>query len=60
MFEDDFYDLISKHENHWFIVKMSQIIIYEPSIVLVAIENWNDVSWKFNLSLDCIELTLVL
>ncbi|CAF0916423.1 unnamed protein product [Rotaria sordida] len=57
--EDDFHNLVLEHENHWFIVKMGQIIIYEPSIILVAIRNWNNPDWKHGLSWDCIELTIV-
>jgi hypothetical protein len=59
MSADDFRYRLVEHENHWFIVKIGQIIIYEPSIVLVAVRNQNDTSWKSHLSWDCIELTLV-
>ena len=59
MSENDFHHLLSEHENRWFVRKMGQILIYEPSIVLVAIRNWNDTRAKSNLSWDCIELTLV-
>jgi len=59
MSKDVLFYLLIEHENRWFIVKMGQIIIYEPSIVLVAIRNWNDTNRKANLSWDCIELTLV-
>jgi hypothetical protein len=59
MSEDDFHTLTSKHEDRWFVIKMGEIIIYEPSIILVGIRNWNETNWKSNLSWDCIELTLV-
>jgi hypothetical protein len=57
--ENDFRDLHPEHGNHWFLVKMGQTIIYEPSSILVAIRNWSNGSWKGGLSWDCIELAIV-
>ncbi|CAF2312670.1 unnamed protein product [Rotaria sp. Silwood2] len=59
MSEDDFHNLVLQHEDRWSIVKMGQTIIYEPSIVLVAIRNWSNPNWKYGLSWDFIELTIV-
>ncbi|CAF0725230.1 unnamed protein product [Rotaria sp. Silwood1] len=59
MSADDFDNLVLEHQHHWFIIKMGQTIIYEPSIVLVAIRNWNNPNWKYGISWDFIELTIV-
>lgn len=56
--DDDFRTLAITHGDRWFVVKMGQIVIYEPSNVLVAIRNWNNPSWKHGLSWDCIELAI--
>jgi len=57
--DDDFRTYALEHGNQWFSVNMGQIIIYEPSTVLMAIRNWNNGSWKSGISWDCIELKLV-
>ncbi|CAF1999288.1 unnamed protein product [Rotaria magnacalcarata] len=57
--EDDFYNPILQHQDCWWIIKMGQTIIYEPSTVLVAIRNWDNHERKYGLLCDCIELTLV-
>jgi hypothetical protein len=57
--ENDFRNYSLKYGNHWFIIKMGQIVIYELSTVLIAIRNWNDRNWKSGVSWDCIELKFV-
>jgi hypothetical protein len=57
--ENDFRPYALEHGNNWFIMNMGQIIIYEPSIVLVGIRNWINGNWKSGISWDCIELKLV-
>jgi Holliday junction resolvase len=59
MCENDFREKTLEHGSGWFTVKIGQVIIYEPSIVLVAIRNWNNGWWKSGISWDCIEITLV-
>ena len=57
MSDQDFRDHVLSHGNRWFLVKMGQMTIYEPSTVHVAIRNWIDGSWKSGIAWDCIELT---
>jgi hypothetical protein len=57
--ENDFRTYALEHRNQWFLVNMGQIIIYEPSTVLMGIRNWNNGNWKSGISWDCIELKLV-
>jgi len=57
--DSDFRNYILEHSNRWFSITMGQIIIYEPSLVLMGIRNWNDGSWKSGISWDCIELKLI-
>jgi hypothetical protein len=57
--DSDFRNYILEHTNRWFSITMGQIIIYEPSLVLMGIHNWNDGSWKSGISWDCIELKLI-
>ncbi|CAF0909943.1 unnamed protein product [Adineta ricciae] len=59
MIDEDFQNLLHQYGDNWFTVNMTQTIIYEPSIVLIAIRNWNNRLWKRDLRLDCIELTIV-
>jgi hypothetical protein len=57
--DNDFRTYVLEHGNQWFSVNMGQIIIYEPSKVLMGIRNWNNGYWKSGISWDCIELKLV-
>ena len=59
MFGNDFCNLIHEHEYWRFVVKMGQFIIYELSTVLVAIRNWSNSDWQYDLSWDSVELTTV-
>jgi hypothetical protein len=56
--EHDFQNYGLEHGDQWFLVNMGQIIIYEPSKVLMAIRNWNNGNWKSGISWDCIELKI--
>ena len=55
--DTDFRAHVMNHGNRWFLVKIGQMVIYEPSTVHVAIRNWTDGSWKSGIAWDCIELT---
>ncbi|CAF1400407.1 unnamed protein product [Adineta steineri] len=57
--QSEFENLIFEHKNDWFIIKTGHTIIYEPSIVLTTIRNWNTGHWKYDILWDCTELTLI-
>jgi hypothetical protein len=57
--ENDFRTYALQNGNQWFLVNMGQVIIYEPSTVLMGIRNWSNGNWKSGISWDCIELKLV-
>ena len=59
MNENDFHSASIEHGGRWFVQKMGHIEVYQPSIIHVAIRNWNNPNWKNGLSWDSIELKLI-
>ncbi|CAF0946720.1 unnamed protein product [Rotaria sp. Silwood1] len=57
--ENDFQHYILEHGNHWFLINMGHIVIYEISTVFMGIRNWHNGNWKTGISWDCIELKLI-
>ncbi|UJR23089.1 hypothetical protein I4U23_026112 [Adineta vaga] len=57
--DNDFRNYVLQQGDRWFTMNMGEIIIYKPSIVWMAIRNWNNGNWKSGLSWDCIELRMI-